>query len=63
MIEVDNAPKYAVMDEDNDLVWAANHYAFYKTIGHAEAKIERGNYRGAIKWRVVKVVYEELDSD
>ena len=28
MIKPNDAPIYAVMDEDNDLVWAANHYAF-----------------------------------
>ena len=58
MIKPNNAPLYAVMNENNDLVWAANHYAFYKTLKHAEAKAEWSKGR----WRVVAVKYDELVS-
>ena len=61
MIKPKDAPLYAVMDEDNDLVWAANHYAFYKTIEHAKRKVSRS--RGGSDWRVVKVVYEEVEDE
>jgi len=57
MIIPKDAPSYAVMNTDNDLVWTSHHYAFYKTLKHAREKVNRHGQR---KCRIVKVTYEEL---
>jgi len=59
MIKPNDAPLFAVMNKYNDLVWAANHYAFYKTQKHAQAKVDR--FSNGDRWRVVKVCYEEIE--